>query len=148
MKISVVYFSRTGTTKTIAKELAEKLGCNLVELQDDVKWSGIIGWFRGGFYAAKDKPVNIKFNRDCLDSEKFIVLSPLWAGGPAPAARTFIRQVANKKVSLLLTNDGSNIGNAFKKVDVMFPDIRKKYGITKKLNNKDVVIKQIVADEK
>ena len=146
MKRTIVFFSRTGISKTIALEIGSKLKSSVVELKDSMKWSGFLGFMRGGFYASTDKAVDITFDETCLDSDEFILLSPLWAGGPAPAARAFIRRVGDKKVRLILTNDGSRIENAVKKINLMFPSIRQTYGITRNLHNKDQVINDLLSE--
>ena len=101
MSIQVIYFSRTGTSEGIAKDLAMHLDLELYQLQDDMNWRGIWGFLKGGYYAAKNKPVTYRlFNVDKgkVDSlykpaDVMIIVTPLWAGGAAPAARTFIRDI-------------------------------------------------------
>ena len=148
MKISVLYFSRSGVTKDIAKEVSKQLNAKVVEVSDQMSWAGIFGYIKGGYYASFNKPVEITYDKSILDSDIFIVMSPLWAGGPAPAIRTFLKEVDSSKVRLMLTNDGSDVLKAFKKTKSLYPKIGKMYGITKKLKNKDKVISQLVKDIK
>jgi len=144
MSVGIVYFSKSGTTKRIAEQTAAKLGMKPIELKDNINWKGFIGFMKGGFYAMKDKHVEITFDNTCLSCDEFIVMSPLWAGGPAPAAREFIRRVGADKVDLLLTNDGSDVTIAFNRTRKLFPKLKKTYGITKKLKNKEIIIEEIV----
>jgi len=148
MKISVIYFSRSGVTKEIANEIGEQISAKVFEVKDHMSWSGIFGYIKGGFYASKNKPVEITYDKSAMDSDIFIIMSPLWAGGPAPAIRTFLKEIDNSKVSMLLTNDGSDVNKAFKKMKALYPSIGKMYGITKRLKNRDQVIAQLIKDVK
>ena len=42
-KVLIVYFSRTGRTKILARELANKLGCSIEEIKTPVRYSGFFG---------------------------------------------------------------------------------------------------------
>lgn len=146
MKTSIIYFSRTGKTKDVATELASMIDAKIYEITDDKSWKGVFGYIKGGFYASTNKHVNITFDKKCLEAEQYIVMSPLWAGGAAPAIRVFLNNYDNKKISLLLTNDGSDINKAFENVKNQHSDIKKFYGITKKLNNKSETLNKLKND--
>jgi len=146
MKICVVYFSRSGKTREIAKKLSSKLDTNVFEVTDDKNWKGIFGFIRGGFYASFDKDVKVSYDKKATEADVIITLSPLWAGGPSPAMRKFIRENKSKNIHLVLTNDGSDINKAFAKTKKIIPEISKMYGITKKLNNEAQVIDNVVGD--
>lgn len=145
MKTKIVYFSRTGKTRQAATKLASAMDAPMYELKDDLNWNGFIGWFKGGYYASKDKMVNITFDQDCLDCEQLIVLSPLWAGGTAPAIRAFLRQQNHDNVTVVITNNGSDVTKAFQKTKSQIPSIQQFFGITHRLNNEDAVIEEIVS---
>lgn len=148
MKISVVYFSRSGYTKAIANEVASQLKLEAVNVSDNMNWNGLFGMIKGGIYVHKDKPVEISYDQSVLDSDIFIVMSPLWAGGPAPAIRHFLKEIDNNKVCLLLTNNIVGIDKAFINCKNLYPKISKMYGITKRNKNKDQVVSQLVKDVK
>ena len=148
MKISVLYFSRTGVTKEIAGQVSKQLATKVFEINDEMSWSGIFGYIKGGYYASSNKSVEITYDKSVLDSDVFIIMTPVWAGGPVPAIRSFLKDVDNTKVCLLLTNDGSDMSKIYKKTKEFFPKISSMYGITKRLKNKDQVIAQLVKDVK
>ena len=60
MKILVVYFTRTNTTKKIAETLGNKLGADVEELKDNKNWSGPLGYLRAGRAAVTEKIVDLK----------------------------------------------------------------------------------------
>ncbi|MGB3366848.1 MAG: hypothetical protein WBA54_05135 [Acidaminobacteraceae bacterium] len=109
MNIKVVYFTRTGTSRRIAEKIASELSCDVVEIRDDMKWKGIFGFIKGGYYASKDKPVKIKLSKEIGDYDELVVVSPLWAGGSAPAIRTFLKNISLEKVNLVITSNGSSV---------------------------------------
>ena len=54
-KILIAYYSRSGTTKTVAEFLQEKLSCDLEEIISTKERSGVVGFFICGREATKKK---------------------------------------------------------------------------------------------
>ncbi|MBN2794938.1 MAG: hypothetical protein JXR88_06000 [Clostridia bacterium] len=146
MKTNIIYFSRTGKTKHVAQKLAHSIDSEIFELKDNKNWSGFFGYMKGGFYASKDKGVEVSFDQQALDCEQLIIMSPLWAGGPSPSIRTFIRTTKHPNITLVLTNDGSDVHKAFERSKTLLPEVKRYYGITKKLKNENQVLEQIKTD--
>jgi hypothetical protein len=55
VKLLVVFYSRTGTTKKVGEALADLLQCDSEELIDTKKRSGPLGFLRSGRDAARNK---------------------------------------------------------------------------------------------
>ena len=55
MKNLVVYYSRTGRTKKIAKEIQERLNADIEEIHDVKNREGILGWLSAGRDAGTKK---------------------------------------------------------------------------------------------
>lgn len=147
MSTNIIYFTRSGKTKSIAEELGSQLKTNVYQVTDDKNWQGIFGYLKGGFYASSNKHVNINIDEKAFEADKLIILTPLWAGGPAPAVRTLLKELTHDHVTVVFTNDGSDVEKAYVKTENLYPNITKFYGITKKLNNRDAVIKQILESQ-
>ena len=49
--ILCVYYSRTGHTEKLVREIAQELKCECVKLDDGVDRSGLTGWLRSGMQA-------------------------------------------------------------------------------------------------
>ena len=49
--ILCVYYSRTGHTEKLVREIAQELKCECVKLDDGVDRSGLRGWLRSGMQA-------------------------------------------------------------------------------------------------
>ena len=97
MKILISYFSKTGNNKKTAEFLKKLTDADLEEIVDIKKRHGVWGLMSSGFGGAFKSKTNIKPTKlDPADYDLAIVLSPLWAGGVAPAARTYLKQNAGK----------------------------------------------------
>ena len=108
MKIGLVYYSRTGNTRQVAKTLEEKFKeknaeVDLIEIEH-VKRPGFL---TAGKAASKQLELPIKNNH--FDMEKYdivIVGTPTWAGRPSPFMKVFINKAENikgKKVAVFGT---------------------------------------------
>jgi flavodoxin len=106
----IVYYSRTGNTKKVAEELANKSGSKIAELIDEKNRSGGIGWLGAGRDALKNKLTSIKpLVEDISKYDLIIFGTPVWAGKMTPALRTFIQNYKDKiKNYAIFTTAGSS----------------------------------------
>jgi flavodoxin len=111
MNYKVVYFTRTGNSERVAKKIASKLSCETIQVTDNMDWNGKVGFLKGGYYASKNKDVEIKTSKQIDDYDELIVVSPLWAGTVAPAIRVFLKSIPHNKVNLVITSSGSKIND-------------------------------------
>jgi flavodoxin len=109
MKYTVVYFTRSGRSQRVAEEIAQALNCGLVQITDNMDWSGFRGFFRAGRYSGQNLSVEIQVHGDLSATNEYIVVAPLWAGGVAPAIRKFLKTIPNDKVHLVVTSIGSKL---------------------------------------
>jgi len=107
MNYSVVYFTRTNTSKRVAEKIAAKLECPVVRITDHKNWSGLFGYIKAGFYSTVNKEVKIELLGNPGKPDAYIVVTPLWAGGIAPAGRAFLNTISREKVYLVVTSLGS-----------------------------------------
>lgn len=136
MNYKVVYFTRTGTNKRVAESISNKLSCESIQITDNMNWKGFLGFLKGGYYASKNKDVDIKINGNLDGADEIIVVTPLWAGGVAPAIKAFLKTTSLNKIHLVVTSKGSNIKDpsGFKTVSE----------IVKSNKNEDVIINKLV----
>lgn len=90
-----VYYSRTGATEKLMREIAAELKCEIVKLDDGVDRSGLGGWLRSGMQAMarrvpEVKPIRTAFPLDVYDL--VIIGSPVWAGRCSAPVRSFLMQ--------------------------------------------------------
>ncbi|MEF8836228.1 MAG: hypothetical protein V5A76_08740, partial [Candidatus Thermoplasmatota archaeon] len=92
------------------QKIAEMLDCDEKEIFDKKKRSGILGYFRGGWDAYREKKTDIYNNNNGLiNHDHSIIGTPVWAGKPTPAIRTYIKKRKQhfQKVSFFCTYGGS-----------------------------------------
>ena len=86
MKILIVYYSRTGTTKKIAEELSKNFNADLEEIVDKKNRAGAIGWVMSGRDNIKKALTEIEeVKNDPSQYDLVIFGSPNWVGTIAPA---------------------------------------------------------------
>jgi flavodoxin len=107
-KALIAYYSRTGNTRTACEALQKELGCDILEIRDLKSRAG--GW--GFFTAALGSMFNThtRIDPEHIDLAPYgavIIGSPVWAGRPAAAIRTFIAQnsFGDKKVVMFTTTN-------------------------------------------
>jgi flavodoxin len=120
MKKLVVFYSRTGTTKKLAGELAKKIKADVDEVIDEKDRSGAIGWLASGRDAGRRAVTKIKYNKDPGKYELILIGTPIWSWNMAPAVRTYIGEnkdkLKKKKVGFFCTMGGNNSKNTFKEM--------------------------------
>lgn len=118
MRTLVVYYSRTGKTELIAKEIAKVLSGDIITIEEVKHRKGFFGFVTAGYDAIKEKCSEIKITdfkkqtilanleRTALDNYDLIFVgTPVWAGKPTPAINKFISTVdfRDKKVVAFVT---------------------------------------------
>ncbi len=108
-----VYYSRTGNTEKLMREIAQELKCELIKLDDGVDRSGLSGWLRSGKQAMARrlppvKPFKTAFPLDVYDL--VIIGSPVWAGRCAAPVRSFLMQYGDslRRTAYVITR-GSDV---------------------------------------
>jgi menaquinone-dependent protoporphyrinogen IX oxidase len=136
MSYKVVYFTRTGTSRRIAEKIAVKLSCELIEITDNMKWNGILGFIRGGFYSVTDKPIDYHLKGNVTEYDDIIAVSPMWAGKPSPTMRSFLKTKSSEKINLVVASGNSALQDraGYKSV----------FDISEKAKNEDSVIDELV----
>ncbi len=113
MRTLIVYYSRTGKTDLIAKEIARVLNGDIIKIEEVRQRKGFLGFITARYDAIKEKCSEIKITdfkkqttltnleKTALDNYDLIFIgTPVWAGKPTPAINTFISTVdfRDKKV--------------------------------------------------
>lgn len=87
----VVYFSRTGRTRTVAETIAQCAQGDVQPLHDRRKRTGPIGWVLSVFDALRRGTARIDpLGVDVEDYDLVFVGTPVWADAAAPAVRAFV----------------------------------------------------------
>jgi len=109
VKTLVFFYSRTGTTRAAAQEIASACGCPAVEIVDRKDRSGPAGYLSAGKDAMRRRLTDIApVPRDPSEAEVVVVGTPVWAFTVSPAVRTFLSQHAGRlpQVAFFCTQGG------------------------------------------
>ena len=115
-KILVVFYSRTGTTKKIAENIAAQLKCDTEEIHDTKERKGAIGWLLSGKDATQKSTTELKqTEKDPAGYDLVIVGTPIWSWNVTPPVRTYLRnnKAKLKNVAFFCTMHSSGAENAF-----------------------------------
>ncbi len=108
-RIMVVYFTRTGTTRKVAEELARILDADCEELIDRRSYKGIFGFINGGRLSATKKMTKLMpIRHEPINYDLIVICSPIWAGNITPAALTYITTHKPNSVAWVITTAGDN----------------------------------------
>ena len=79
MKILVIYYSRTGHTRKVAKAIAAACVADIVPIRDMHSQAGALGYLRSGFEAMFKRPGRIQpIDKDPARYDLVILGTPIW----------------------------------------------------------------------
>lgn len=130
MKTLIVYYSRTGNTRSAARALSQALaryggpsmpeehsGSDIDEISDTVNRDGVMGYLSAGRDATFKRTTEIEYAADYNVGDYDLVLigTPVWAFTMAPAIRTWlsIHGPEVKKAAFFCTMGGSGDKRTF-----------------------------------
>ena len=120
MKTLVVFYSRTGCTRTVAQALAARLDAVIEELRETTDRSGVAGYLRAGRDAGMRRPADL-LPVACQPAafDLTIVATPVWAFTMCPAVRTWLkREAVNiRRVAFVATQGGSGAERTFRHME-------------------------------
>lgn len=97
MKTLLVYYSRTGNTKKIAVAISEALNCDIEEIVDKDKRSGIIGYIKSVYHASRGKIAVIEEPKYELSQYELVIVgTPVWAGKMAVPVKAYLNKNMDK----------------------------------------------------
>jgi flavodoxin len=115
----VVYYSRTGTTRRVAVDVAKALGAEIGELTEGRPRNGILGYLRSGFEASFERTTVLRdFQSRALDYDLLVVGTPIWNAHVCSPVRAFLRHHAGKlpKLAFFATMGGRGSERAFREM--------------------------------
>ena len=97
MKTLIAYYSRTGVTAEVAKDLQKEFSAEVEEIKDIKNRSGIIGWIKSCYDAIRGIPAKIKpIEKDPTEYDTVIIGTPVWASTMANPILTYITENKTK----------------------------------------------------
>ncbi len=109
LKSLVVYYSRTGNARFVAETIAAEVGADIEEVVNLKKRSGTFGFLSSGFAARFGKGTKIAPTAKLPAAYDLVIVgTPVWAGQPTPAIRTYLKKndFSGKKVAVFFAQGG------------------------------------------
>jgi flavodoxin len=108
MKTLITFYSRTGSTKTVANELRKLLKADIDEIIDRKDRSGILGYIGAVRDMLLKKPAEIAYKKSPKDYDLVVIGTPVWATTMTPAVKTYLAANCRdfKNVSFFSTQGG------------------------------------------
>lgn len=150
MKTLVAYFSATGTTEAVARNLAAVTGGTLYEIKPEVKYTAAdLDWTVKTSRSSvemndrKSRPAMIKDLQDADSYDVIFIGFPVWWDTAPTIINTFLESCdfSGKTVILFATSGGSSIDKANKDFAAAYPKINWKAGKTLNYESKDEIKK-------
>jgi len=104
--VLVVYYSRSGNTEAMAREVARKFNADIVKIKAERYPLDYQGW-RNAANDADDKVTMVQISPEIVDMRKYRLVfigSPIWWYRPAPPLWTFVEKNDFKEKNVILFN--------------------------------------------
>jgi flavodoxin len=105
----IVYYSRTGVTRTVAGQLAALLDADLEEIREAKDRSGALGWVGAQMDWMFKRDATLTSEHNVAGRKTVVIGMPVWGFKPPPALRNYLKKVnlTGKKVCAFCTYDGT-----------------------------------------
>ena len=126
MKTAIIYYSLDGNSRLTANIIRDEVQGDIYEIEtlDNKKRRGLYKVAWGVFQVMRNKIPPIRPQNIDLNAYDLIILgSPVWAGSPAPALVSFIKEtsISGKRLALFCSHAGS-IEEFFSSTRNLLPD--------------------------
>ena len=104
--VLVVYYSRSGNTEAMAREVARKFNADIVKIEAGRYSLDYQGW-RNAANDADDKVTMVRISPEIVNMRKYRLVfigSPIWWYRPAPPLWTFVEKNNFKEKNVILFN--------------------------------------------
>ena len=115
----VVYFSRSGYTRTLAREIAARCGADVEVIEEIRSRAGFWGYLRSGREAMRRQAVDIKSGvRSPANYEIVVFGTPVWASHVSSPMRAYLMAHARhcRRVAFFCTQGGSGAEKVFREM--------------------------------
>lgn len=115
--MQIYYFSRTGRSRDIAMQLAQRYHTQARRIDDHKNWDGKVNYMKAGAMALSGKGIPADYIKPDM-SDDIVVVFPLWAGTMPPGVKTFVEAVGKENITAIITSLGSTMKqrDGFKKI--------------------------------
>jgi flavodoxin len=111
-KVLVVYYSLTGNTARVARDIAARTGADLESLRDPSHGTGFFGFMKASLDALRGHVPKVgPLTRDIAGYDLTIIGTPVWARRMTPAIRAYLQIVRGKlrRVAFFVTSGDTDV---------------------------------------
>jgi flavodoxin len=111
-KTLVVYYSLTGNTARVARDIAKRMGADLESIRDRDHGTGFFGFLKNCVDALRGATAWIApLARDPGQYALTLVGTPVWAGKVTPAVRAYLQQTRGRcsRVAFFVTSGNTDV---------------------------------------
>ena len=112
----IVYFSRTGRTRKVAKAIQAATDFDLEEIEEEVGRGGPLGFLKSGMESTRRMLPKIKpLTRNPSEYDIVVIGTPMWAANMSSPIRAFITEHKDtiNTFALFCTGDGDEAEKVF-----------------------------------
>jgi flavodoxin len=116
-RILLVYYSRTGNTRTVAADLVAALKADVDQLDDRHDRCGVFGYLRCAREALQKRTIELLPQAYDPSSYDLVVLgTPIWAGNMSSPLRSYVEahKAQLRQVAFFCTQGGSGAAKVFR----------------------------------
>ncbi|MEP7242075.1 MAG: NAD(P)H-dependent oxidoreductase [Gammaproteobacteria bacterium] len=96
-KVLVVYYSMSGNTARVARDIARLMGADVESIRDEGHGTGFVGYLKCAFDAMRGKAASIgSLSTDPQDYALTIIGTPVWFGRMTPGVRAFLNRCRSR----------------------------------------------------
>lgn len=132
MKILVTYFSASGVTKKVAKEIAQVFNADLFEIEpvkkytvQDLDWTNKLSRTSQEMNDKTSRPKIVSKVTNIKDYDTILIGFPIWWYTAPTIINTFIEEnnLDNKELYIFVTSGGTEVTNAFNDLKKSYPNL-------------------------
>lgn len=122
--ILVVYYSRSGKTRSVAEKLRELLSADLAEITEEKDRSGAFGYLAACKDSMMKRPADLRHVPSPTEYRIMVIGMPVWAFQPPPAIRAYLQAVdlTDQSICGFCTYDGSGGDRTLDALHEMLPN--------------------------
>jgi len=116
-RVLLVYYSRTGNTRTLAGELVAALEADVDQLDDGRDRCGVFGYLRCAREALKKRTIDLlPLAYDPSNYDVIVLGTPVWAGNISSPLRSYVaaHHAQFRQVAFFCTQGGSGAEKVFR----------------------------------